>query len=175
MSAVQIYICIFPSLFQLRSNLLPSYYTLFLYKNVIFLGWGSKLLKNPDFSLKKFLFLTFSQAQNFLNFSDFPKHISTSKFFLTLYTYILKIYVSGAPDIPLSLKNKYFEVTKIFFNMGKIQAQILLNWSYLFNSFCPSLTSFLISFLILVWSQPDPLIKHILIKKSVFLYLWNLK
>ena len=52
--------------------------TLFFYKNVIFRVQDQNFLKNPDFSLKNFLFLSFSQAQNFLNFSNFLKLISTS-------------------------------------------------------------------------------------------------
>ena len=46
--------------------------------------------------------------------------------------------------------------------MCRIKAQILPDEFYLFSNFFPRLTSFLISFLILVRSQPQHLIKYIL-------------
>ena len=71
----------------------------------------------------------------------------------------LKILLSGASVFPLSLK-KYVILsnhTDFFFNMCKIQAHILFNYSYLFSHFFPASK---------VQSQPQILIKHLFYKKE---------
>ena len=82
--------CISYSLFHTKTQfcVYNTQYTIFFYKNVIFWFRLKTPWKIPISASKNFLFLTFSQAHNFLNFSNFPKHISIFWKHLTFYTYI---------------------------------------------------------------------------------------
>ena len=100
-----------------------------------FFGFRLKISKKITISASKnFLFLTFSQAQKLLNFSNFLPHISTPSKMYTLNTYVFENLIvwciSFSPiitKISILKENFLCNHTDLFFNVCKIQAQIFLN------------------------------------------------
>ena len=148
---------------------MKCHYLHFFYKNVIVWVQAQNFFKNPNISIKNFLFLNFSQAKKLFNFP-----ISRSIFHLHQNLYFIYIYFWKYNSLvhqfsPYHYKNKYFyAITQIFSMCAKSRLKCFLINLIFSATFFPSLISYLISFLILVQSQPQLLIKHILIKKRVY-------
>ena len=121
--------------------------TLFWYRNVIFWDQAKKFFKNPNFSLRKHLFVNLFLGSNTSYIFQFATaYFNSIKNRLFIYIYFWKYndltlwWIIFHPKIKIQ---QFWSKYNFFPNMYNIQAQILLISSYSISYFIPVLPGFL--------------------------------